>query len=184
MSCMTMIALCCIGINEKGAHLRLCIREEWGSTNQLKRGVGDWWCHRADVMGIFHLWSRWQGTYQRMSHITRVIVLLSSSLHLHPWVLYFHMLYLLSLLCVPSSSAIVWRKLLYQHRSADQMLAAFFYLLSKKKKRWNRLLMEVEQSAWGTADSCQQHLCVLKGVSRFFGYLHIYCPEVPQDMTV
>lgn len=43
--------------------------------------------------------------------------------------------------------------------------------------------MEVEQSAWGTADSCQQHLFVLQGVSTFFGYLHIYCPEVTQDLT-
>lgn len=43
--------------------------------------------------------------------------------------------------------------------------------------------MEVEQSAWGTADSCQQHLGVLQGVSAFFGNLHIYCPEVTQDLT-
>lgn len=43
--------------------------------------------------------------------------------------------------------------------------------------------MEVEQSAWGTAASCQQRLTELRGVSAFFGYLHIYCPQATQDLT-
>lgn len=70
MSCMTMIALCCIGINESED-------PQTGKEEECRH----WWCHGGDEMRRFQLWSQWQSTYQRMSHITRVTLLLSSSHH-------------------------------------------------------------------------------------------------------
>lgn len=177
---MRRISLCCLGINENAVLRRGSEQPADPQTRKGEKGVGPPWCHPADGWGIFRLWSRWQSTYQRLS---RVIVVPSSSLH-HIETLCF------SPSCSPfylpsvylPSAAIVLMKLLYRHRSADQMLAAFF-LFTLKKNRRKRLLMEVEQSAWGTADSCQQHLAELRGVSTFFGYLHIYCPQATQDLT-
>lgn len=147
-----------------------------------ERGVGPRWCHPADGMRIFRFWSWWQITYQLVSHVTGVIMVLSSSLHnIDDCVFLSHMFSLLSPVSVSPLCSHCLNETIVPAQICWPDARSFFYLLSKKKR--NRLLMEVEQSAWGTADSCQQHLFVLQGVSTFFGYLHIYCPEVTQDLT-
>lgn len=121
MSCMTMITLCCIGINES-EDPQTGKKEEWDADDVI--GEMKWEDFGSGVNGraLINVCRISQESSRCWVHLFMIMM-----------TLIFHMFSLSSLLWAPSSSAIVWRKLLYQHRSADQMLAGFFYSLQKKK---------------------------------------------------
>lgn len=173
MSCMTMIALCCIRINESEAP-QTGKKEEWDPD---------------DVIGEM----KWEDFGSGVNGRALINVCHISQESSRCWV---HLFMILMTLIFPHVFSFISPRcsFLFSHCLKETIVPAqicwpdagsLFYSLQKRKKerRRNRLLMEVEQSAWGTADSCQQQQ-QLQGVSGFFGYLHIYCPEMPQDLTV
>lgn len=151
MSCMAMIALWCIAISENGAEwllwLRLCIEVQWMTTDEKKR-EGRRWSHKADMMFIFRLrikWTQAQFT-EPLSNVKRFspsppkvyfLALNLSPIHniehsiSHTYILLLSYSGLSRVSPVDETLwafAVVWMKLLYQHGSADQMLAVFYLL--------------------------------------------------------